>query len=834
MFTLEPSCLPLTLQPTVRMLFNIPPSSIKESSQECRGKDGPSQCKAEPPLDILEPAPALDRTIGRTRSRHVPQTKRARSPSSDETDDSILRPVTPPPIINHLAHFVKRTKLNPTPCIKDGSNTQDRCFFNNQLSHRGSLSVSEAQWAKDVLQRCSKNLSSEAAAQAVVTMHADVEWRRVCCLATAWEIYASEEHLKFLHMVLEDEGERYASASSEPFGTSVEGLISCSEEELKDQIDFGVAAYSHDVTSFAVGDTHSDYLENTPTDSYDSDDSGIALTHSEEDRSRVLPTDQMLDSASTTVWSELLRHKSSFGLERGIRLPKLYASKSRNMFSSNRTRLTTKPRKFLQLIKEKLLDMSDFDSDWQHGSQNPYSPGQPSQIDFGWTSLHLSHSDSGQQSSLESLPQPELNLPACGYFAQVGLINLPPLQAHDPQLEYGHGDLQAATSNSPNVNASVSDNAVSFNYEQEYHSLHPYDGYSNTHWQGNANFGLQPSTQSFTYGHSFGVSVADSDGPGYNQGSSIEPEVPKPSYEGSASINAAAVRICIRSHWPHAFADGHNTVVVHHAGPIYNSTALHIMHDPQPPPDASNCNSMASSSSHNLQPPMSSYYFARSHSGSNDPQPPSDPMPEVTKRLGQGIRPSNHKTKRPRTKFIASKLTPQESPLVITRAPSSLGIVFISSEFIRNVEEDARITMFKFLFEQNLFPSATENSQIAMEALDSTVARYSGMIGGNGADLVHWKSGPDGISILTKMKMAVKEIHSSFEQVAAFSWISAYALGHDISMTQLEMQTVRVSRLTALLSHFLFADEVIHVTMDDGTIISYRIPFGHPASLRFA
>ncbi|KAG1888391.1 hypothetical protein F4604DRAFT_1916312 [Suillus subluteus] len=124
---------------------------------------------------------------------------------------------------------------------------------------------------------------------------------------------------------------------------------------------------------------------------------------------------------------------------------------------------------------------------------------------------------------------------------------------------------------------------------------------------------------------------------------------------------------------PHTFPDGHNMVVVHYTGPIYNSMALHIMHDPQSSLDASNSNSMASSSSHNfnLQPPMS-----------NDPQPPSDPMPEVTKKLGQGIQPSNHKTKRPQTKFVSSKYTPQESPLVIIQAPSSSPLVFISLEFI--------------------------------------------------------------------------------------------------------------------------------------------------------
>ncbi|KAG0700313.1 hypothetical protein DFH29DRAFT_1001203 [Suillus ampliporus] len=271
------------------MPLHILSSSIRGPSQECDDKDEPSRCKADPPLNTLEPAPALDRTTGRTCSRHVSQTKHTRSPSSDETDDSILGPVTPPPIINHLARFVKRAKVNPKPYKHaDGSSTQDRRFFNNQLSHCGSLSVSDTQRTKDVLQHHLKNLSSEAAAQAVATLHADVEWRRVCCLAMAWEIHASEEHLKFLHMVLEDEGERYASAASEPIGSSVEELVSCSEEEVKERIDFGVTAYSHDVILFTVGDTQLDYLENTHMfmDSGESDDSGIALMNSEEDPSR--------------------------------------------------------------------------------------------------------------------------------------------------------------------------------------------------------------------------------------------------------------------------------------------------------------------------------------------------------------------------------------------------------------------------------------------------------------------------------------------------------------------------------------------------------------------
>jgi hypothetical protein len=112
-----------------------------------------------------------------------------------------------------------------------------------------------------VLERRIQHLSSEAAAQAVVTMHANVEWRRMCALTTAWEIYAREQHLKFLHMALEDQGETYANATSEPIRTSVEELLSCKEEEIKDQIGFGIDAYKRDVASFVVGDAQLDCLE---------------------------------------------------------------------------------------------------------------------------------------------------------------------------------------------------------------------------------------------------------------------------------------------------------------------------------------------------------------------------------------------------------------------------------------------------------------------------------------------------------------------------------------------------------------------------------------------
>ncbi|KAG1903801.1 uncharacterized protein F5891DRAFT_977357 [Suillus fuscotomentosus] len=272
------------------MSFHSPSHSSRGSSHECEGSDGPSRHMT---VDTHEPAPVLDMTTGRTFSRHVPRTKRARSPSSDETDSDINEPVTPPPIIHHLSRFVKHAKSNPKPYERNGSTRLERRFFNNQLRHKDSMSQEDAEKSKDVLERCLGRLSPGAAAQAVVTMHADVEWRRVSALATAWEIYASEEHLKFLHMVLEDEGEKYTNASQEPLGISVQELVRSDEKDIKEQIDCSVTAYSDDIALFSVGDTQLDYLENAPDDQLkvtdvtsDSDDSGIALTNSEEDRFR--------------------------------------------------------------------------------------------------------------------------------------------------------------------------------------------------------------------------------------------------------------------------------------------------------------------------------------------------------------------------------------------------------------------------------------------------------------------------------------------------------------------------------------------------------------------
>ncbi|KAG1723739.1 hypothetical protein EDD22DRAFT_853912 [Suillus occidentalis] len=88
------------------------------------------------------------------------------------------------------------------------------------------------------LERDLQQLSPQAVAQAVVTMHAEVEFRH-------------------------DEGEVYANAASEPLDTSVEEIFKYKKNRVPDSIGQGIATYSQDVMSFAVADSHLDCFEGT-------------------------------------------------------------------------------------------------------------------------------------------------------------------------------------------------------------------------------------------------------------------------------------------------------------------------------------------------------------------------------------------------------------------------------------------------------------------------------------------------------------------------------------------------------------------------------------------
>ncbi|KIK36863.1 hypothetical protein CY34DRAFT_109362 [Suillus luteus UH-Slu-Lm8-n1] len=241
-----------------------PPTSW--SSPDYEDQDRPSRRFTRE----LDSAPTLGMTTCRSSSlvsRTSTKRKRAKSPFSDTSDssDSIIEPITPPPIIHDLSRYVKRVKANPKP-YRRGLTKFDSPLFDNHLCLDDSESIHPEkvlEQKKDEIATHLRNISPEAVSQAIVTMHADVEWRRTIAVARAWEIHARREHLKFLLMTLEVDGETYANAASEPLDTSMKELLAYSKDDIKGTIDDGVAAFSRDVLSFTVADSQLDYLEST-------------------------------------------------------------------------------------------------------------------------------------------------------------------------------------------------------------------------------------------------------------------------------------------------------------------------------------------------------------------------------------------------------------------------------------------------------------------------------------------------------------------------------------------------------------------------------------------
>ncbi|KAG1790436.1 uncharacterized protein HD556DRAFT_1310644 [Suillus plorans] len=190
-----------------------------------------------------------------SQTKHI---KPPRSPSSDTaydtSDDDIIGPITPPPILHELSIYSKSAKNRPKPYHRCGPNIIERLYGEECSGCNDSKNGIQGD------KRRLEHLTPAALAQAVIAIQADIEWRRVRALAAALHVNALNQCSKFIGITVKSEAETYGNAVSEPLETAIEALSGCTTDDLNDS-SCRIAVYERDVTSFATADTEFDEVE---------------------------------------------------------------------------------------------------------------------------------------------------------------------------------------------------------------------------------------------------------------------------------------------------------------------------------------------------------------------------------------------------------------------------------------------------------------------------------------------------------------------------------------------------------------------------------------------
>ncbi|KAG1896080.1 uncharacterized protein F5891DRAFT_983778 [Suillus fuscotomentosus] len=250
----------------------------------------------------------LPRTYDASPTAHIGPSPPSSSPTitNDFLDDDTNAPTSLPPVIRHLNHVVKRAKEKYKPYNRNRPRTMELRFAEKYIgpSDMGPVDVQRTSCQGKVLaEHGLKHMSCEAIAQAVLTKEADLEWKRMCALASAWEIEVLRRHERLAHIIHNDKARIYASATSEPLLASLETLANSDLDsgELQSRLAFAIAAYSQDKSLYSATDEQFDHLEHLAREHY---------VGAIEDNSPASPIDSDASASSSGV------HDS--GIVRGI------------------------------------------------------------------------------------------------------------------------------------------------------------------------------------------------------------------------------------------------------------------------------------------------------------------------------------------------------------------------------------------------------------------------------------------------------------------------------------------------------------------------------------
>ncbi|KAG2054021.1 hypothetical protein BDR06DRAFT_971925 [Suillus hirtellus] len=209
----------------------------REPSPDYQGRKGRGLCTTGP---VVKQDSVI---LSKTSSRHISQMKSIKPPrlppSSDtpydSSDDDIIGPITPPPILHDLSSYAKHVRQRVKPYHR-GPNIIDHLCGEECVGCYVSKDALDVQRDKSQLHHRMERLSPEALAQAVVAVQANIEWRH-------------------------GEMETYINAASEPLNTAIEVLSSSTSDELVNHKNCSIAAYEDDAMLFATADTEFDQVQ---------------------------------------------------------------------------------------------------------------------------------------------------------------------------------------------------------------------------------------------------------------------------------------------------------------------------------------------------------------------------------------------------------------------------------------------------------------------------------------------------------------------------------------------------------------------------------------------
>jgi hypothetical protein len=105
-----------------------------------------------------------------------------------------------------------------------------------------------------------KHMPDETVYHAVIAKKADLEFKRLRALTSAWELESAEKHAVLLQQIYKNRNMDYVDSLAEA-SVLEKILVKRSRNQLEDDSDFVIAAYTHDYTAFNIADTQFEQLK---------------------------------------------------------------------------------------------------------------------------------------------------------------------------------------------------------------------------------------------------------------------------------------------------------------------------------------------------------------------------------------------------------------------------------------------------------------------------------------------------------------------------------------------------------------------------------------------